>query len=100
MLNEKELVCLRARTQSGIQLGRVRGVAIESTTHMVTHYIVTRGFFDAQRLRIHRDQIVHITHSELIVKDASVFEGTQEKSISESRSDGAVAPVVIQNDLG
>ncbi|MBI4133734.1 hypothetical protein HY478_03905 [Candidatus Uhrbacteria bacterium] len=65
------LLRLAVETQSGMKLGRVSGFEFETEGQVILRYEVRRLLFAAPLL-IHRDQVVMIDATRMVVQDAAV----------------------------
>lgn len=78
----KHLKKLPVYTKSGIFLGRVAGMELETESHLVRTYFVRKAFLGSE-LAISRTQVLSITSEKIIVLDSAVKEsGTEEEKIS------------------
>jgi len=69
----KNLISLPVFTQSGVSLGKISDVEIETESQAILRYVVKKNFFD-QPLLIHRDQVISINAKSMVVEDAVVKE--------------------------
>lgn len=79
-IQKKQLLSLRAITQSGVFVGRVGDITLDSASHLIEYYHVSAGsnlrklLFTSSPLKIPRQAVIAITNEELIVEDAVVAE--------------------------
>lgn len=69
----KNLINLAVFTQSGISLGKISDIEIETESQTILRYEVKKNFFD-QPLLIHRDQVISINAKSMVVEDTAVKE--------------------------
>lgn len=79
-IQKKQLLSLRVITQSGVFVGCVCDITLDSTSHLIEYYHVSAGInlrkllFTSSPLNIPRQAVIAITNEELIVEDAVVAE--------------------------
>ncbi len=78
LLSIRDILNLPVETQSGQHLGKVEGVVVETETQRLYQYQVRRGsisrLFGKAELLIHRDQVISITRSRVVVEDGAYRE--------------------------
>ena len=82
-LDLKTLLKLPVVTESGIELGRVHELEIDTMTHAIRRYVVEHGFIGKESYRIAPVQIRAITSEKIIVDDAVIKEGVKKKRLAE-----------------
>ncbi len=66
---------LKVTTESGIRIGKVCGLCIDIETHTISQYEVKqRHLTHTSHFLIHRNSVVSISETEMIVKDAGIYE--------------------------
>ena len=73
-INVKQVIGLPVETQTGISLGKVVGINLEITSHVVNEYVVRHGFLNSQEFLIKPIQIISISQEKMIVEDGIVKE--------------------------
>lgn len=80
MIRKKDLLSLPVETVSGVALGRVVDIEIDTELHNVQMYIVRRHILpnplavDTNILRIHPRQVRSLTAEKMVVDDAVISE--------------------------
>jgi sporulation protein YlmC with PRC-barrel domain len=65
-----QLIKIPVETESGVGLGRVIGLELDTEKQAVMKYIVAQSKFFAEKLFISPSQIVRITAEKIVVEDA------------------------------
>ncbi|HAT03429.1 MAG TPA: hypothetical protein DCS29_01465 [Candidatus Magasanikbacteria bacterium] len=81
-INLKQLKQLPVETQSGVVLGKVHDVILQTDGQLVAQYIVKSSVFGKREYIVSRDQVVQFEQDKMIVDDTTLTEQnkTEEKN--------------------
>lgn len=77
IINLATLLKLPVYTESGIKLGKIFDLEMDTENQMVLRYLVRPNFISMQRFLIQSAQVKEITSEKMVVDDAAVAETNQ-----------------------
>ncbi|MFH1236625.1 MAG: PRC-barrel domain-containing protein [Parcubacteria group bacterium] len=76
-LSERELFSLPVETRSGVPIGSVVGIELDTATHRIIHYRVERGALVFKKIMLIAPiQVLSLTNEKMVVEDTMVKEAS------------------------